>query len=157
MPERVNVLLVADNARGMRLRTVVLEELGFRVAAVHCGAQGLQLFYGNTFQLVVTDCKLPDGVELIRSIRQHNPSVPIIFISGFAEALGLSGANTGADLVIQKDCYEETALARAADQLLASRAPKGTISLQNSCHSPKPDPSVSAEIKQQHFRRFCSS
>jgi hypothetical protein len=56
------------------------------------------------------------------SLRERNPAVPIILISGFAEVLGLDAANTGADLVIQKNCYEISTLTRGVKGLLARRA-----------------------------------
>lgn len=62
-----------------------------------------------------------DGIELIAKIREVQPAVPIVLISGFAEALGLTDANTGADIVIQKNYHEITALTRAVERLLNRR------------------------------------
>ena len=142
------ILLIADNALGMRARTVVLEELGYQVTAVRCRVQGLHLFAGNAFDLVVTECKMPDGIELIERIREQKPAIPIVLISGFAEALGLDEANTGADVVIQKNCYEESALRRAVGRLLAGRTRNSTVKITY-----KQLPMCS----RRHFRRRSSS
>ena len=73
-----------------------------------CAAEGLAIFTAQSFDLVITDYRMPDmdGVELIQRARAHNGAVPIILISGFSTALGLNEESTGADLVLQK-CYTE--------------------------------------------------
>ena len=112
-----------DNDLGLKARMIVLEELGYHVTAVCCSVQALERFQTQTFDLVITDYKMPrlDGIELIAKIREVQPAVPIVLISGFAEALGLADANTGADIVIQKNYHEITALTRAVERLLNRR------------------------------------
>ena len=125
-PEPGRILLVDDNELGLRARKVVLEELGYQVTALCCGVAALDQFRGKSFDLVVTDYKMPrlDGIELIARVREHNPGIPAILISGFADALGLNEANTGADVVIQKNSHEVSALTRAVNRLLARRLPR---------------------------------
>ena len=47
-----------------------------------------------------------DGVEVIRRARAHKPEIPVVLISGFTHALGLSESTTGADVVLQKSATE---------------------------------------------------
>lgn len=117
------VLLVDDNDLGLRARKIVLEELGYVVTAVSCSVQALEQFCSQTFDLVITDYKMPrlDGIEFIAKLRENKPTVPIVLISGFAEALGLNEVNTGADTVIQKNSHEIATLTRAVDRLLTRR------------------------------------
>jgi putative two-component system response regulator len=119
------ILLVEDNPSGRRARQVVLEEVGYEVVAVCCGADAMERFGKEQFDAVVTDYKMPhlDGIELIARMRERSPRTPIILISGIAEVLGLDESNTGADVVIQKNCYEVAALTRAVARLLTSRKP----------------------------------
>ena len=55
-----------------------------------------QQFTPHTFDLVVTDYKMPhmDGLELIASLRKREPDLPIVLISGFVDTLGLNEENT---------------------------------------------------------------
>lgn len=126
------ILLVDDNAMGLRARKVVLEELGYEVVAAGCSVQALQHFSTQSFNLVVTDYKMPriDGIELIARIRDLSPGFPIIMISGFAEALGLDENNTGANVVIQKNSHEVVALTRAVGRLLMRKPPRKPVRIQ---------------------------
>jgi CheY-like chemotaxis protein len=131
-PERI--LLVDDNERGLRVRQVVLEELGYEVVPFSCGVEALKHFSSHPFDLVVTDYRMPllDGIQLIERIREQTPAIPIVLISGLAETLGLNEANTGADIVVQKNCHEVTALTRAVIRLMSRKQPRKPVRLQNS-------------------------
>ncbi len=118
------ILLVDDNLNGLAARRTVLEELGHKITAASSGAEALEQFTHQKFDLVVTDYKMPrmDGLELIREIRSTTPEMPIILVSGFVDALGLSEESTGADAVIQKSANEVTHLTRAVARLLRRKA-----------------------------------
>jgi CheY-like chemotaxis protein len=117
---QARILLVDDNAHGLSARRSVLEELGYRIATAASAAEALDQFHSQTFDLVVTDYKMPrmDGVELIARLRKHAPGLPVILISGFVDALGLNEDNTGADAVIQKSANEVSHLVRSVGRLL---------------------------------------
>lgn len=120
------ILLVDDNERGLRVRKVVLEELGYIVKAICCSVEALDLFRSEPFDLVITDYRMPrlNGIELIGRIREFKPRVPIVLISSLVDALGLSPENTGADIVIQKNANEIASLTRAVLRLLAGKLPR---------------------------------
>jgi CheY-like chemotaxis protein len=117
---RARILLVDDNANGLAARKTILEELGHKVITSTSGAEALEQFAAYKFDLVVTDYKMPrmDGLELIGRLRGEAPSLPIVLLSGFAEALGMSEASTGADVVLQKSANEVSHLVRAVSRLL---------------------------------------
>jgi CheY-like chemotaxis protein len=114
------ILLVDDNANGLSARKSVLEEVGHKIAAVTSGADALEQFAKQKYDLVVTDYKMPrmDGLELIVRLRRLSPDLPIVLISGYVDALGLNEASTGADAVIQKSANEVSHLLRAVSRLL---------------------------------------
>jgi CheY-like chemotaxis protein len=114
------ILLVDDNPNGLSARKQVLEELGHRIATASNGPDALEQFTRHKFDLVVTDYKMPrmDGAELITKLRKQAPELPIILVSGFVDALGLSEASTGADVVIQKSANEVSHLVRSVGRLL---------------------------------------
>jgi CheY-like chemotaxis protein len=115
-----SILLVDDNAPGLRARKSVLEELGHHISTASTGADALEQFGGQKFDLVVTDFRMPrmDGLELIRGLRKLAPDVPIVLISGFVDSMGLNEDNTGADVVIQKSANEVAHLVRSVNRLL---------------------------------------
>lgn len=117
------ILIVDDNRLGLAARKVVLEEIGYTIAALSCAQEALEEFANNKFDLVVTDYKMPgmNGVEFISRLRSTAPEIPVILISGFADTLGLNEASTGADVVIQKSNHEVTNLIRAVDRLLTKK------------------------------------
>jgi CheY-like chemotaxis protein len=121
-----NILLVDDNKLGLSARKCVLEELGHQIATASNGADALEQFAGATFDLVVTDYKMPrmDGLELIVRLRKMAPECPVILISGFVDALGLSEENTGADVVIQKSANEVSHMVRSVARLLRKKPVK---------------------------------
>jgi CheY-like chemotaxis protein len=112
--------MVDDNAHGLSARRCVLEELGHRISQASSGADALDLFTPQKFDLVITDYRMPrmNGIELIAHLREQAPDLPIILISGFVDALGLSEATTGADVVIQKSANEVSHLIRSVARLL---------------------------------------
>ena len=114
------ILLVDDNSLGMAARRSVLEELGHRVLTSGTAADALELCGKHSFDVVVTDYKMPkmNGIELIGRLRKLHPSTSVILISGFTDTLGLDEASTGADVVLQKSNNEVQQLIRAVNRLL---------------------------------------
>ena len=113
------ILLVDDNSNGLKARKSVLEEHGHTVVTSCAGEDALERFQREKFDLVVTDYKMPgmNGVELISRVRQVRPEVPVILLSGFADTLGLTQEDTGADAVIQKNAHEVPHLVRAVAKI----------------------------------------
>ncbi|HLG84362.1 MAG TPA: PAS domain-containing protein [Bradyrhizobium sp.] len=83
------ILLVEDeeglrslNARGLRSR-------GYSVIEASNGIEAMEVFEENNdnVDLVVSDVVMPemDGPSLLKAMRERNPEVKIIFVSGYAE------------------------------------------------------------------------
>jgi len=124
-----SILLVDDNRLGLVARKSVLEELGHRITTAQEGAEALEQFQREHFDLVVTDYKMPrmNGVELIKKIRALDATVPVILISGYTDALGLTEATTGADAVVPKSANEVPHLVRSVNRLLRRRPAKKPV------------------------------
>ena len=118
------ILLVDDNRDGLLVRRALLEEAGCTVEIAINGEEGLKLFEASSFDVIVTDYRMPrmNGTELIQRVRRLNPNARIILLSGFVEPLGLTEESTGADAVIAKTSSEPANLLRWVKRL-ASRAP----------------------------------
>lgn len=122
----VRILLVDDNKLGLVARKTVLEELGYRITTAAEGQEALEQFGRTQFDLMITDYKMPkmNGLELINRVRERSANLPIILISGYADALGFDEASTGANVVIPKSATEVAQLVRSVSRLLKRAAPK---------------------------------
>ncbi len=114
------LLMVDDNKLGLGARRVVMEEHGYTVLAAATPEEALSLLDGSGIDLVITDYRMPNmtGTELIGHMRERGLRQPVIIISGFVDALGLTEANTGADIVIQKSAHEVSHMVRSVKNLL---------------------------------------
>jgi CheY-like chemotaxis protein len=121
-----NILLVDDNRDGLLVRRSLLEEVGYRVEIATNGEEGLKLFQSSSFDVVVTDFRMPrmDGGELIQQIRQLQPHARIILLSGFVDPLGLTEQVTGADVVIAKSSHEPVHLLSWVKRLINRATPR---------------------------------
>jgi len=83
------VLVVDDEVAIRSLIQHSLEELGYTVLSAEHGAQGVELFERSPHDigLVLMDIVMPvmDGAEAAAAIRERNPDVPILVMSGIAD------------------------------------------------------------------------
>lgn len=86
------VLLVDDDATQVQIRQAVLRRAGFEVESVQTAAEALERVKSGTqsgdLRLVITDHLMPrsSGADLVRQIREVNPSVPVMVVTGLSEA-----------------------------------------------------------------------
>lgn len=78
------ILLIDDNESFRRALSRVLQRGGYKVEAAAEGAAALKLFQKTKFNLVITDLVMPgkEGLETILELRQFEPALKIIAISG---------------------------------------------------------------------------
>jgi CheY-like chemotaxis protein len=80
----VRILLVEDNEEVNLVIKRLLERLGYEVISTSNGRTALNL-YNKSYDLVITDLIMPEmgGVELIRRLREQNPGVRCVAITGY--------------------------------------------------------------------------
>jgi CheY-like chemotaxis protein len=87
-----NVLLVEDEPALLRLGKMLLGRLGYTVLSARNPREALQLVqsHGNAIHVVITDIVLPemDGWELARRIREMQPGIRFVMMSGYAADQG---------------------------------------------------------------------
>lgn len=78
------ILIIDDEELIRETMKMKLEQSGHEVVEAANGVAGLRAFVDNPVDLVVTDIIMPDqeGIETIRKIRQRDPRVGIIAMSG---------------------------------------------------------------------------
>ncbi|MFN3943329.1 MAG: PAS domain-containing protein [Allosphingosinicella sp.] len=95
-PRASGVALLVDDEELVRGSTAaMLEELGYRVVQADNATEALAwLHQGLSADIVVTDHLMPGvtGVELALRLRELDPELPVLIVSGYAEVEGLDGA-----------------------------------------------------------------
>ncbi len=84
---RERILVVDDDPAIREVLVDLLEPLGFRCTVAEDAESGLARFLQESFELVVTDLKMPghDGTWLIDRVLEEKPDTAVVAISGFAE------------------------------------------------------------------------
>jgi CheY-like chemotaxis protein len=80
-------LLVEDNPEVAKVTEQMIEQLGYRVQRAGGAREALELAAGTPFDLVISDIVMAgamDGVGLARALRQRQPDLPVVLVTGFA-------------------------------------------------------------------------
>jgi len=83
------ILLVDDDPVLIKMNTIFIERLGFKVISAARGEQALNLFleHKNEIVMVISDIRIPDfsGYELAHKINKMHSGIPVILVSGQIE------------------------------------------------------------------------
>ena len=82
----LRILVAEDNPVNQAIIKEQLEALGCSVSLAANGEQAMQLWQPQVFDLVLTDVNMPlmNGYELARTLREHDPLLPIIGVTANA-------------------------------------------------------------------------
>lgn len=77
-----------DTAASFIIFEVFSKIMGHNVYCSNNGAEGLEIFKNNKFDLVITDIDMPqmNGYEIAMQIRKHDKKIPIIALTGCPDA-----------------------------------------------------------------------
>ena len=102
MTAQLHILIVDDEELNLILLSDMLDETGnYKIDAAPNGKVAWNMVQENCYDLIITDIRMPemDGIELLRLVKEFNPSIPIIVVTAFAsiktavEALQNGAAN----------------------------------------------------------------
>lgn len=108
------VLVIDDDRKLCRLIAEYLGPLGYEVAAVHTGPEGVARAGAEAWQAVILDVMLPglDGFEVLKQIRKTS-DVPVLMLTARGdEADRIVGLEIGADDYLPKTFSTRELLAR---------------------------------------------
>jgi two-component system response regulator PilR (NtrC family) len=80
-------ILVVDDERSMRdFLKILLQKEGYAVVTADNGEHALDCLKDQEFNLVITDIRMPGmgGLELLETVKDSNPELPVIMITAFA-------------------------------------------------------------------------
>jgi two-component system KDP operon response regulator KdpE len=111
----LRVLVIDDEPPIRKLLRVGLSAHGYQTLEASSGKTALELVREQPPDLVILDLGLPDmqGHELLRTIRAHNDSVPIVVLSSRDDEAGkVQALDSGADDYVTKPFGMDELLAR---------------------------------------------
>ena len=122
------ILLVEDNPEVAAVTAQMLQAMGFGVETTDRGRKALaRLEAGGRFDLLLTDVVMPEGMtglDLARAVRQRDPTLPIILMSGYNDVA--DGAD--ADFVILRKPVPYADLLRSVCVSLDRVTPRDAVS-----------------------------
>jgi PAS domain S-box-containing protein len=116
-------ILVVDDDYGVRTFIVeTLETLGYRVDSADSGIAALERMKVQAPDLLVLDFAMPhlDGAAVAKRALDSGLTMPIIFVSGYADTSALN-AVTGADIALLRKPFTISSLADVVSSTLAMR------------------------------------
>lgn len=116
------VLVIDDEVHVRGLLCDLLSFWGYEAHAATSGREGLALFRGGGFDLVLTDLVMPGvtGLEVAETVRESDPSVEVIMLTGSGADLQHHGRRLGFTLL--RKPLEVQGLETAVKQALLGRA-----------------------------------
>ncbi len=81
-------ILVVDDEEGAReLFFTILTDEGYETTLANSGDEALSLFKSNSYDLVLTDIKMPDmdGLQLLQEIRKIGSKTDVIMVTAYGE------------------------------------------------------------------------
>jgi two-component system, OmpR family, alkaline phosphatase synthesis response regulator PhoP len=105
-----------------------LEYEGYTVLVAEDGEQGLEMAFDTKPDLILLDIMLPqvNGFEICRSVRKHEPTVPILILSAKDQEIDkIMGLDLGADDYITKPFSVKELIARVKAAFRRTRALDG--------------------------------
>jgi two-component system cell cycle response regulator CpdR len=122
-------ILLAEDDRVMReYLTRALERSGYAVSAVDRGTEALPLLETERFDLLLTDIVMPemDGIELAQKASAIDPSIRVMFITGFA-AVALQGGRTAPEAKLLSKPFHLKDLVMEVDRIFQTEDQHGRL------------------------------
>src|SRR5687768_16955920 len=79
-----NILIIDDEKAIRKTLSEILSYEGYKIEEAGDGEESLRRFREKNYDVVLCDIKMPklDGIEFLDKVREFNPDVPVIMISG---------------------------------------------------------------------------
>jgi len=85
MSKTHQILIVEDNPNMSCLLTDILDFFDYKTMGAKDGEEALEILGKESFDMVITDLRMPKmgGIDLLRSIKDRFPRLPVVVITGF--------------------------------------------------------------------------
>ena len=111
----MKLLIIEDEETMQKILRKVFHKLGYTVDSAFDGEEALDLYFSNTYALIVLDLNLPkmDGMDILKEIRTDNKEVPVLILSARSEVKDkVNGLDEGANDYLAKPFHIDELEAR---------------------------------------------
>ena len=135
--DKGNILLVEDdnNQRGI-IKTILAKE-GFFVEDVDCGKKAIEQIKNGSFDLVVTDLRLPDidGTEVVKAVKKFDKTCHVIIITAYGSIpSAIEATKLGAFYYLEKPFEKDQLLIVISNAMNQVKLLKDNIMLKDQLH-----------------------
>jgi len=102
--ERKTILVVEDDPDVLSAIVKNLDHAGYRIITANDGMEGLKKVKSGGYDLVITDIVMPyvSGTGVVSALKESNPHIPVIAITGYGEIPETMAVEQKADFVLSK-------------------------------------------------------
>ncbi|UUR08787.1 cell cycle two-component system response regulator CpdR [Sphingomonas glaciei] len=124
----IKILLAEDDSSMREYLARALERVGYSVKAVGCGTEAMPLLKAESFDLLLTDIVMPemDGIELAQKAGVIDPSIRVMFITGFA-AVALQSGRTAPEAKMLSKPFHLKDLVAEVDRMFQTEDQHGRL------------------------------
>ena len=102
------ILIVEDDEETRALLKDTIEDEGYKTASVNNGSEAFRKLAKESFDLIVTDVRMPGltGLDILPRIKKLQPDAPIIVITAFGtEEVQRKALERGANAYLEKPIH----------------------------------------------------
>ena len=102
------ILVVDDEPNSLFGICQILKDEGYRVIPAENGKQALEKFQTNSFDIIITDEKMPDmsGMELFSAVKKSGGQIPVILITAYGSvSLAVEALKQGVFYFFEKPIF----------------------------------------------------
>ena len=124
------ILIVDDDPYFLRVLSRILSGENFQVKTAEGAAQAAQVLKENSFDIVISDLRLPDGdgLSILQQVRKSGLEVPVVILTAYGEVDSyLEAMNAGVTEYLNKPVKSEELIAVVRNCLQArATSPEAT-------------------------------
>ncbi len=124
MDRKHRILVIDDEDSMRRFLSMLLVSEGYEVTALENGADGISRLDRDSFDLVITDLKMPgvDGLSVLDGMHAKYPDLPVVILTAYGtEKVAAEAIRRGAFQLVEKSARNEEILLAVGNALAMSR------------------------------------
>jgi CheY-like chemotaxis protein len=100
----ISILIADDEVELRKAIAFDFKRRGFSVFEASSGDEAFDIVKNNSVQLILSDVRMPngDGISLLEKVKAHNPLLPVLLVTGFADISLEEAYDRGASAVFPK-------------------------------------------------------
>ncbi len=122
-PLQGSILLVEDESFVREVTAEILEAAGYQVLKARSAVEAIRQFrqHPGEVELLVVDVVLPgrNGCDMVRELRQDDPTLKTIFISGYPQSQTARNENMGKAAYLPKPFSVDSLMRKIRDVVIA--------------------------------------